>query len=331
MKLKDCILDIDRVVMRPPMINSPDPDWIQAHDDKIIPENVYRFYCLADYFSLDKVPKFLNDQNRLLFSFLHYLLLGILHSFEEAYELVVTIRDVQGKGYSPAKRIKGETWDPDADKRQSRSLRYLIVTLTSTLDQFAEVVSIFFHGDIPDLTVGRSSFTVLRDFARSPFIPAATIVTPKEHRFEELHAVLVEELEVKGTEVQWFELLNLYRNKLAHLGTPMFPISVLHDDKGQFYSFLPNRWPIFHESSISLPHESRKSDDPGKYAKENLIHQDVVEYSERLLDKVYILIDRCFTVLCTTYKEFRDFDLNESALKSLQDKITQYSFKHFGS
>jgi len=69
MKLTKCILDIDQVVMRSPLSNSPHPDWQRAYDNEIIPENVYRFYCCADYFSLDKTLKFLDDQDRMLFHF----------------------------------------------------------------------------------------------------------------------------------------------------------------------------------------------------------------------------------------------------------------------
>jgi hypothetical protein len=333
MKLTKCILDIDQVVMRSPLSNSPHPDWQRAYDNEIIPENVYRFYCCADYFSLDKTPKFLDDQDRMLFSFLHNILEGIRHAFEEARELVDIIIDTQGKGYSPVKRIKNETWNSHADERQERSVRYLIVLMNGALDQLSEVVSIFFHGDIPGLTVGRASFVTLRDFAHRPFSPRTTIVTPKEHRFEELHTVLVETIETSGPETQWFELLKLYRNKLAHLGTSMFPILRLHDDKGQFYSFLPNQFPIFHESHISFANKSQSEtsniQDHAEFFKENYIHQDVVEYSERLLEKVYIVIDRCFKVLCSTYIEFKSFDFNKSALKSLKDKKSKYNFKYF--
>lgn len=333
MKLTDCILDIDMVIMRSPMRNSPHPDWQRAYDDKIIPENVYRFYCCADYFSLDKTPKFLDDHDRFLFSFLHNILEGIRHAFIEAKDLVDTIKNTQGKGYSPVKGIKNEDWDSNADERQSRSVRYLIVLMNGALDQLAEIVSIFFHGGVPGLTVGRASFAVLRDFARNPFSPQGEIVTPKEHRLEELHGILVVTIETSGAETQWFELLKLYRNKLAHLGTSMFPILRLHDDNGEFYSFLPNRFPIFHESGISFQNNSQygpsEVQDTADYAKENYIHQDVVEYSERLFEKVYNVIDQCFKVLCSAYTEFKSFDLNENAWKSLKDKKSKYNFKYF--
>ncbi len=333
MKLTECNLDIDGVVMRPPLLNSPHPDWQSVYDNKIVPEYVYRFYCCAEYFSIEKILKFLDDPHRFLFSFLHNTLEGIRHAFTEAKDLVTIIKETQGKGYSPLKRIKNESWDTSADGKQARSARYFIVLMNGILDQLAEVVSIFFHGDIPNLTVGRASFTVLRDFAREPFSPKTKIVTPKENWFEELHTILVDTIEVNGSERQWYELLKLYRNKLAHLGTSMFPILRLHDDKGEFYSFLPNQFPLFHETGITFKNETQnESCEPqntADYAIKNYIHQDIVEYSEKLLEKVYYLLDRCFKVLCSTYIEFKAFDLNASALKSLKNKRTQYDFKHF--
>lgn len=332
MKLKNCNLDFDRVVMRPPLKTSPHPDWESAREKGIIPENVFRFYCCADYFSLDKIPKFLDDENRIMFSFLQNVLEGVRHAFEEANELIKIIREAQGKGYSPLKRIRGEAWDPHADERQTRSMRFLIVILFGALDQLSEVASIFFHGFIPELTVGRASFAVLQKFARTPYIHHSSIITPKEHRCEELHTVLAEVTESSGPEKQWFELLKLYRNKLAHLGTSMFPILRLHDDKGNFYSFLPNRFPIFHESQLTFSKKKKSEDEQGStrnYAEDYHIHQDIVEYSEKLLERVFFVINRCFNVLCTTYIDFRSFDLNDCALRSLKDKETKYEFKHF--
>jgi hypothetical protein len=333
MKLTDCILDIDMGVIRQPVRSSPHSDWQLAHEEGIIPRNVYKFYCCADYFSLDKAPKFLNDNDRLLFSFLHNILRGIRDSFIEANDLVNIIKDAQGKGYSPIKKLKKETWDSNADKRQYRSIRYLIVQMYGLLDQLAEVVSLFFHGDIPGLTVGRAEFSVLRKFARETFSFSDIIVTPKEHWFNELHSVLVDTIETHGSEEQWFELLKLYRNKMAHLGTSMFPILRLHDDEGEFYSFLPNRFPIFHETRISFQDkpqtEPSRVQDNIEYIKRNHIHQDFVEYSESLLKKIYTVIDRCFEVLCITYNEFKSFDLNESALKSLKGKKSKCTFKCF--
>jgi len=330
MKLDDCVLRIETVVSRPPSPDAPEQEWTEARDHFLIPKYLYRFYCLADYFGFDRAPRFLDDPDRMLFSFLRALVFGIRECFEEAHSLVNGIRADQGKGYSPAKRMRGEEYDQDADMRQRRSFRYLIVNLSSILDQFAEVISVFFHGTIQGLTVGRASFSELRAFAREPFVPAGIIVSPREARFQELHTVLVEELEVTGTAEQWFELFHLYRNKLAHLGSPMFPIFALLDAKEEFHSFAPNCWPLFPQSELR-PAGQASSDSRAieNYIKENFVHQDIVSYSEDLLARVYRLIDRGFQLMCATYSDFKEFDLNESALRSLTDKFQRYSFRSF--
>jgi len=330
MELDDCALTITEVHVHALSPDAPEREWTEARDRSLIPEHLYRFYCLADYFGFDRAPPFLDDPDRMLFSFLGALVHGIRESFEEAHSLVNGIRADQGKGYSPTKQMKGETYDPEADLRQRRSFRYLIVNLFSILDQFSEVVSVFFHGAIEGLTVGRASFVELRAFARQPFAPAGIIVSPKEVRFQELHTVLVEELEVTGNAEQWFELFHLYRNKLAHLGSPMFPIFAFPDAKGEYHSFAPNRWPLFPQSQLRPAGQAPR--DPKaieNYVKENYVHQDIVSYSEGLLARVERLIERGFQLMCTTYSDFKEFDLNESALQSLKEKTQRYSFRSF--
>lgn len=332
MKIDDCILEAEYVASRSPTRHTPEQEWVDANKKSTVPEFVYRFYCLADYFSFDKAPRFLNDPRRILFSFLAALIRGTLESFDEAHSLVETIQNDQGKGYSPLKKLRGEKWDPEADTRQRRSFRYLIVSLASILDQFAEVVSIFFHGDVKGLTVGRASFMELRKFARDPFVLTGTIVTPKQACFQEIHTILVDELETTGDDQHWIELFYLYRNKLAHLGSPMFPIISFCDSEGTYYAFSPNRWPLFHQSEIKQVEMASDKSNPKTiefYAKSNYVHQDIVSYSIGLLARVDSLINRSFEVLCATYNDFKEFQFNESAFCSLKDKEQQYLFKFF--
>jgi hypothetical protein len=330
MKLDDCVLDATVAVGRSPSPTAPESEWTEARDKSLIPEHLYRFYCRADYFGYDRAPRFLDDSDRMLFSFLAGLARGIRESFEEAHSLVASIRADEGKGYSPVKELNREPYDRAADIRQRRAFRHLIVSLSGALDQFAEIVSIFFHGDIEGLTVGRASFAELRGFARTPFVPAVPIVSPKEARFEQLHRVLTEELQGTGDDALWFELLHLYRNKLAHLGSPMFPIVSFHDKRGIFSSFTPNRWPLFHQTELAPA--GTTTPDPRameNYAKANYVHQNIVSYCEGLLARVSGLVERGFEVLCSTYADFKDFDLNTSALRSLKNKRQQYQFRCF--
>ncbi|MEW6360328.1 MAG: hypothetical protein AB1696_28600 [Planctomycetota bacterium] len=330
MKLDQLNLDVTHGVCRSPVRTEPEWEWVAARDAMVIPEQLYRFYCRANYFSFDRAPQFLNDPERFLFSFLAGVIVGMRESFEEAHELLAQIGNEQGKGFSPIKKLRGEDFDRKADIRQRRAFRYLIVSLSSILDQFAETVSLLFHGDIKTLTVGRAMFSSLRQLAQSPYSPSGPVVSPKEARFEELHAVLVQELDATGNESDWFELFSLYRNKLAHLGSPMFQHMLFSDGKGEFYAFAPNRWPLFHQTMLSRAGEHEKdSGSLEEYVRENYIHQDLVEYSRSLLARVTRLINRGFEVLCTAYDDFSGFQLNERALRSLNEKKEQYGFRAF--
>ena len=330
MRLEKCIKQVTKIVSPLLFRTAPEPGWTEARDGGLIPEFLYRFYCLAGYFSLDRAPRFLNDSDRMLFSFLEGLTRGIQESLEEAHELVIQIHTYQKTGYSPLKEGRGEEWDPKADMRGKRSFRHLIVCLAGALDQLSEIVSIFFHGDIQSLTVGRASSLTLRNLARTPFIPSGAIVSLKQARFQDLHTVLRQEIEATGEEQDWLDLFYLYRNKLAHLGAPMFPIFCLPDTEEEFYHFAPNQWPLFHQTHIRPAVESRN--DPGalqRYVDGSYVHQDLGQYADGLIKRVERLLNGCFKVLCRVYTEFADLELNKGALQSLRKKRKQYAFKAF--
>ena len=113
MKLDNCVLEVTHAVGRPPTPDRPEREWTEARDQSLIPEHLYRFYCLAEYFGFGRAPRFLDDADRMLFSFLGGLVLGIRESFEEGHSLVGSIREDQGKGYSPIK----ERWPLQAPEQ----------------------------------------------------------------------------------------------------------------------------------------------------------------------------------------------------------------------
>ncbi len=194
MKLDDCVLEASKIAMRSPIHNKPEPEWLDAKKKQVIPEHVYRFYCFANYFSIDKAPKFLNDPKRILFSFLHSMLRALRDAFVEAHRLKDQLFIDSELIYTPTKKEKGEKWDPEAGRRNRRSFRYLILNVSSILDQFSEVVSILFHGDIEGITVGRASFKNLISLVDEQFKPQSNIITPKEAKFQEIHKILVKEI-----------------------------------------------------------------------------------------------------------------------------------------
>lgn len=331
MKLHDCVLEITKVISHPLVIERPEDDWVAARDRGIIPKALFRFYCCADYFSLSCAPRFLTDDDRILFSFLAGLTRGIRDSFDEAADLLGRIHAHQDHEYSPLKKLQGQDWDAKASIQKLRCFKYLIVNLSGALDQFAEIVSLFFYGDIEGLTVGRASFKTLNGLLQRPLPKATDIVSPQEHHFSRLHSVLSKEVVGHGAEVSWLKLFYLYRNKLAHLGSFMFPQISFHDRSGNFYAFIPNQWPCILEQHMKPAgtQAGESSHSVQQFAEKFLVHQDIVEYSEGLVKRVRHLLDQGFGLLCDTYKEFRDFDPHPKVLKSLQKKSKSYAFRYF--
>lgn len=332
MRLQECDLDTVAVHLNPLLINQPEAVWTAAHQSKIIPEALYRFYCVADYFSYGSAPRFLSDKSGILFPYLGNLVRGIRDSFEEADELYRAIQKDHARSYSPAKKVKKETWDPRAAHQVRRSFRNLVVVLTGILDQFAEVTAIFFYGEMAEIKVGRATFTDLLNFAKNPCPPIEIIASPRQAHLYELHVSLASELIRTGPDKEWAELLFLYRNKVAHMGNFSFWwYGFPHKTDTEFYMFLPNHWPHLAEEHITQ-HSSTSTIEPNairEFAERSFIQQDLIEYLEKLILAVGNVLDRGFDVLTGSYKTFRDCDPLQDSLDSLRKEARRRAFKYF--
>ncbi len=127
MKLEDCILDIDQVVVSQPEYLGPDKDWQDANSRGVIPANLYRLYCKADYFSFGKLPSYLSDNEKLLFPFVEAMSRGIRDAFLETEELLSCLPELQNQRYSPVKQARAESWSKNADKDLTRSFKSLVL------------------------------------------------------------------------------------------------------------------------------------------------------------------------------------------------------------
>jgi hypothetical protein len=328
MKLHECNLDITGVVARPLVKTEPEQEWIDAQKTGTIPPALYRFYTNSDFFSLRRSPKFLADSEKMLFPYVGALARGILESLREAEDLLEDLRTAHEKAYTPIKKAKGRQWDPKASEKALRSFKHLVVTSIGVLDQFAEIVSIFFCGEIPNLQPGRASFEDLRKFSSIPLHLSKGVVSPRLPLIDKLHSHLNLEIAKSGAEKEWLELLLLYRNKLAHLGNAMFWRMGFPTEGGEFFDFLPNRWPLIIESEITTANESSKGNVRG-FAIESLIHQDMIEYSQGLLVKIKHVLDGGFEVLCEAYRTFKNFDVNLKILESIKKQAKSYEFRYF--
>lgn len=327
MKLKDC-LTADVVVSAPLARLSPEDSWVTTRDKKIIPESLYKFYVGADYFSFDKCPEFLADDQRIIFSHLGASIDLIKSSFEDYHELIDLMKKYDADTYNPIKKLKKEPFDPSAPKYFNRCLQLLLINMYSILDATAEAISaVLSWGNF-----GRASFAEIVKKIREGLKTAAsasgkkTIVSTDEKYQEDIISLMKKEI-VDDDNNEWFELFKLYRDKMAHFR--YHSGFLFHDKDGKFHHFLPRQWPYYFQQGITYG-KSQDSDDNSYFA-DLLMEYDIFEYCEGLHKKIYELTDKIFQSLSEAYSIKKN-----SACKpdpDLQEKVTQltrkYKFKHF--
>jgi hypothetical protein len=84
MKLQDCILEVDKVVVSSQEYIGPDEKWFSAKEKGYIPKSLYSLYSLAENFAFGKAPSYFNDTGRLLFPFMEGMARGIMDSLCES-------------------------------------------------------------------------------------------------------------------------------------------------------------------------------------------------------------------------------------------------------
>ncbi|MBX9659609.1 MAG: hypothetical protein K2X00_13660 [Nitrospiraceae bacterium] len=328
MRLQDCDLDVTGIVTRPLVKGEPEEEWVEAKTAGVIPPALYYYYSEAKFFSFRSSPRFLADTGKILFPYVGALARGILESLRQAEELTKDILDAHEKAYTPLKKAKGKSWDPKASERALRCFKYLVVELNGALDQFAEIVAIYFHGEDLKLSPGRTSFEDLRKFVLAPLKQTKVIISPRFPLVQKLHSSLAIEIVGKGQEKEWYELMLLYRNKLAHLGNAMFVRMSFPEKGGDMFSFLPNRWPLIFETEITTPGEHSEGT-AGEFALERLVHQDIIEYSQGLVDRVQHVLDCGFLVICEAHRAYADYDVDCGVLRSIKKHSRAYEFRAF--
>jgi hypothetical protein len=329
--LQDCILDIDDVVTAPLRVSSPDQSWADARNSGAIPPPLFALYCRADYLSFGSAPGFLADPQNILFSYFAMLLRSLKDLLGEAQELVVEFAKEQGQTYDPVKKARGESWDPTATRRARRAFKYLMVSLSGTLDSLADLVALFFTGRIPRLRLGRAQFSQLEAWLRRPLVSSGLIVTPHEHHLRVLHDALRPLVLADAPERDRLPLMRLFRNKAAHMGDHMFQYTGLHDEHGRFYTFLPRQWPYISEKYLA-PADPNRPADPAEHRtlfERTLTHEDIISYTRGLRSKVGAVVSSTVDVIATVYEQFRNFPVNEAALAELEGSSEAYDFQYF--
>lgn len=344
MKLEDCNLRAICVVMqKDPTRANIDDSWNVARVEGSVPEMLFRFYTNADYFSPEAAPPFLRDKRRFLFSYLGTVTEAAKECLVEATQFSNEIKSLELEIYSPFKKAKGETWNPDAARNQRRVFRYFLLNLSSSLDMFAEVLAIFFHAKIPRLRLGRGQFSHVHEWLRRPIAEAA----PETERLIEtsltnyhihaLHERLAPLVQVADERHDWMSLFFLYRNKLSHFGAHHALDFRLHDHEGRFYAFLPRVWPFIWQQYLQFqatPEQVNGKNDAQdeklrQTIRSNCIHVDLIEFVEGVASRVYAILEQGFDILLSYYDQLKDIPQNSQVLADLEQAMNTLPFTRF--
>lgn len=332
MKLKDCVLEVHVAVFNEEsIIGLPDQHWTEAKERSLIPSSLFKLFTIADHFGFEKCPRFLSDSQKLLFPYLEAMTTGIRDSLVEADRLFKNIKIHNNNSYSPVKEKLGLPFDSNAVAELDRSFKYMLVNLTGALDQFAEIVGVILFPKPNNLTPGRASFRQIMTFVNSPLQEVSLPTTCQEHFAGNLHNALSNLISPTGTNKEWIELLFLYRNKLAHLGSSMFQSMCFHDAKCEFYTFLPRQWPTFFKQKMTLSQSS-----PGgsaislkDEAEKELLHCDIVEYSQGLIKSILTTLEAGLSVMCDAYVASKDLSPREIVATAILKQSESYQFEYF--
>ena len=335
MRSENCVLDVDLVFTAPFQRNEPEPDWVQAANSQMIPSVLFSLYTRADYLSFGSAQPFLCDAENVLFSYFSMILRSIKESLVGAQEQLRLFVEAESQGYDAGKKIRGESWDPTADRRARRHLRYFLISLQSALDAVADLIALFFSGLIPNLRLGRAQFSRIEAWLARPLPAVGTVVSPQQHFLTRLYEVLgpIVRPQAPSPDRDWLPLMRMLRNKAAHFGDPVFRTVGLHDRSPKFYRFVPRLWPFIWERYWEPPGAATPKDPDflPNFLRQTLIHQDIVSYAEGLLAKVKDVVEAVTVVVNEAFGQFKDFPVNQSALAELEGSSEAYEFEYFPS
>ena len=142
MLIDNCNLNPAGISIAPFIYNEAEPDWIHARDAGVIPTSLFDLYLRANYLSFGSAPRFLTDDEHVLFTYFSMVVRSIKESLGEAGEQLPLFMTQLNLTYDPIKRVKGEPWEPEADKRSRKHFREVLLSLQAALDAFADLAAV---------------------------------------------------------------------------------------------------------------------------------------------------------------------------------------------
>jgi hypothetical protein len=68
-----------------------------------------------------------------------------------------------------------------------------------------------------------------------------------------------------------------------------------------------------------------------KQLENELVHQDMLDYSEHLVARVKCFLEDGFSIICEVYNQFKDFPPLEEAAEALAANGETYAFEYFNT
>jgi hypothetical protein len=335
MLLRDCDLIVNAAVSAPLVRREPEEAWVRSAA-RGMPLAVFDFYEQAGYFSLDRAPRFLNDPNHVLFSFLGVVAEGLRGSITEAISFQRSLVRTERQSYAPFSGADGEKYG----RRRTRSLRYLAINLTASLDAFAEMVALHFPEEIViresgrRLLVGQAQFQTLLQVLKAPDLAnclvrsRGQIVSPRSAELDRFHQDVRPSVSGGGGPSDgWLDFLFLLRNKLAHLGTRSIDYVGFRGPNGRMYTFMPREWPFMIPTMVRRGRPDQTLRRVDQDTLESLVQQDVVSMTAGFLRNTKRLIAVGMTALARAYRTFADFEPNATSLTNLAPR--RFAFRNF--
>ncbi len=333
MRFEDCETEGPSAMMIAPFQRSqPEPDWIAAYQTGLLPEAVMRLYTRANFLSFGGAPPFLDDSRRQLFSYFGSMLRGIKQSLADAEEELIGLELAESLSFDQGKELRGEPWSPNAPRQSKKHFRLLMISLCSALDCTAEITALILPGIVPGLKLGRAEFAHIESWLEQTPPTTSTASTPQQLKGLELYSSL-RPLAIRTDEAKdWLNILRLYRNKAAHLGSEHFREFGFHDRNRVFYTFLPTKWPVIWEEHIKLHDpEPRPTPQPLQEVFGPLMRQDKITFVRDLRQEVIRVVAAASTVLDSAYSECQQFPVNDQSLEALGKSMKIFEFQAFPS
>jgi len=334
MLLDRCVLDSINTTQTGPLKRAQaEPQWLSARDNGTIPAGLFQLYEQMAYLSFGSAPKILHDERNVVFSYFSMLLNCLLENLLDAAEAREALLVDHELLYDPGKKLRGRTWDADADRRFRRNLRNILIALDGTLDTLADLIALILTGrwKISKLVLGKGDFKAIEAWLKTPLTAPSSMVSPYDAKVRQLHVDLCPLVICAAPEEDWLGLTHVLRNKILHFGQSMLRMVGLHDQNFDFFVFIPKQWPFIYEAEIRSRGEGLREDSvpiADKF-RTSLIHQDVPEFLKGLHNRVFdvtAVIVRWTASMCS---EFSKHEVTRECVKALHLPLAQSSFQYF--